>query len=276
MFSHIVDFHVHTDNSYDGNHSATFICEKAEFNNLRAVAFTDHCEVDRCINDYAHERAVFQTFFEIAKVKSAFMGRFLVLNGIELGQPSYAPEIAERILNSQNFDVVLGSIHNLRNGFDPYYADGFTESEVHEFLKEYFYEMIALCEWGNFDVLAHLTYPLRYFFAKSGITVDLNNYKTEVDEILRLIAKKDIALEINTAGLRQKLNKLQPETDVVKRFRELGGKYISVGSDAHYASDLAKDIPEAFKSALLAGFENITLFQNRSPIQMSITEEIGL
>lgn len=276
MFSHIVDFHVHTDNSYDGNHSATFICEKAEFNNLRAVAFTDHCEVDRCINDYAHERAVFQTFFEIAKVKSAFMGRFLVLNGIELGQPSYAPEIAERILNSQNFDVVLGSIHNLRNGFDPYYADAFTESEVHEFLKEYFYEMINLCEWGNFDVLAHLTYPLRYFFAKSGITVDLNNYKTEVDEILRLIAKKDIALEINTAGLRQKLNKLQPETDVVKRFRELGGKYISVGSDAHYASDLAKDIPEAFKSALLAGFENITLFQNRSPIQMSITEEIGL
>lgn len=276
MFSHIVDFHVHTDNSYDGNHSATFICEKAEFNNLRAVAFTDHCEVDRCINDYAHERAVFQTFFEIAKVKSAFMGRFLVLNGIELGQPSYAPEIAERILNSQNFDVVLGSIHNLRNGFDPYYADAFTESEVHEFLKEYFYEMIKLCEWGNFDVLAHLTYPLRYFFAKSGITVDLNNYKTEVDEILRLIAKKDIALEINTAGLRQKLNKLQPETDVVKRFRELGGKFISVGSDAHYASDLAKDIPEAFKSALLAGFENITLFQNRSPIQMSITEEIEL
>lgn len=276
MFSHIVDFHVHTDNSYDGNHSATFICEKAEFNNLRAVAFTDHCEVDRCINDYAHERAVFQTFFEIAKVKSAFMGRFLVLNGIELGQPTYAPEIAERILNSQNFDVVLGSIHNLRNGFDPYYGESFTDRDVHEFLKEYFYEMINMCKWGNFDVLAHLTYPLRYFFAKSGIAVDLNNYKTEVDEILRLIAKKDIALEINTAGLRQKLNKLQPETDVVKRFKELGGKYVSVGSDAHYASDLAKDIPEAFKSALQAGFENITLFQNRSPIQMSITKEIEL
>lgn len=274
MYSHIVDFHVHTDNSYDGNHSATFICEKAEFNNLRAVAFTDHCEVDRCIKDYAHERAVFQTFFEIAKVKSAFRGRFLVLNGIELGQPAYAPEIAERILNSQNFDVVLGSIHNLRNGFDPYYGESFTEDETREFLKEYFYEMKSMCEWGNFDVLAHLTYPLRYFFAKSGINVDLNDYKSEVDEILRLIAKKDIALEINTAGLRQKLCKLQPETDIVRRFRELGGKFVSVGSDAHYASDLGKDIAEAFKSALDAGFDSITLFQNRSPIQISITEEI--
>lgn len=274
MYSHIVDFHVHTDNSYDGNHSATFICEKAEFNNLRAIAFTDHCEVDRCVNDYAHEKAVFQTFFEIAKVKSAFRGRFLVLNGIELGQPNYAPEIAERILNSQKFDVVLGSIHNLRNGFDPYYSDSFTEEEVHKFLKEYFFEMKDMCEWGNFDVLAHLTYPLRYFFAKSGISVDLNGYKNEIDEILSLIAKKDIALEINSAGLRQKLNKLQPETDIVKRFKELGGKLVSVGSDAHYASDLAKGIPEAYKSAFDAGFSNITLFQNRLPVQISITEEV--
>ncbi|MCH5169964.1 MAG: histidinol-phosphatase HisJ family protein [Oscillospiraceae bacterium] len=274
MYSHIVDFHVHTDNSYDGNHSATFICEKAEFNNLRAIAFTDHCEVDRCINDYAHEKAVFQTFFEIAKVKSAFRGRFLVLNGIELGQPNFASEIAERILNSQKFDVVLGSIHNLRNGFDPYYAETFTEDGVHKFLKEYFFEMKNMCEWGNFDVLAHLTYPLRYFFATSGINVDLNGYKTEIDEILRLIAKKDIALEINSAGLRQKLNKLQPETDIVKRFKELGGKFVSVGSDAHYVSDLAKGIPEAYKSAFDAGFNNITLFQNRLPVQISITEEI--
>lgn len=273
MYSHIVDFHVHTDNSYDGNHSATFICERAEFNNLRAIAFTDHCEVDRCVRDFAHERAVFQTFFEIAKVRSAFRGKLLVLNGIELGQPSYAPEIADRILKSQKFDVVIGSIHNLRNGYDPYYQDSFTEKEVHEFLKEYFYEMIKMCEWGDFDVLAHLTYPMRYFFSQSHISVDLNDYKSEVDEILRLIAKKNIALEINTAGLRQPLKKLQPETDVVRRFRELGGKFISVGSDAHYASDLAKGIPEAYKSAVDAGFNSITLFQNRAPIQMAITQE---
>lgn len=272
MYSHIVDFHVHTDNSYDGNHSATFICERAEFNNLRAIAFTDHCEVDRCIKDFAHERAVFQTFFEIAKVRSAFRGKLLVLNGIELGQPSYAPEIADRILKSQKFDIVIGSIHNLRNGYDPYYQDSFTEKQVHDFLNEYFYEMIKMCEWGDFDVLAHLTYPMRYFFSKSQISVDLNDYKSEVDEILRLIAKKDIALEINTAGLRQPLKKLQPETDVVRRFKELGGKFISVGSDAHYASDLAKGIPEAYKSAVDAGFNSITLFQNRLPVQMPITQ----
>lgn len=270
----LVDFHVHTDNSYDGNHSATFICEKAEMLNLRALAFTDHCEVDRCITDHPHERAVFQTFFEIAKVKSAFRGKMLVLNGIELGQPTYAPEIAKRILASQKFDVVIGSIHNLRNGYDPYYCDSFTEKETEDFMKEYLDELIELCKWGDFDVFAHLTYPLRYFYAQSKILVDLNDYKKQVDEILSILAKKDIALEINTAGLRQKLHRLQPETDIVKRFKELGGKLITVGSDAHYAQDLALGITDAYKSAIEAGFNSITLFQNRTPVQMSITKEI--
>lgn len=273
MLNHIVDFHVHTDNSYDGNHSATFMCEKAEFQNLRALAFTDHCEVDRCIKDYDHEKAVFQTFFEIAKVKSAFRGKLLVLNGIELGQPTYAPDIAKRILASQKFDVVIGSIHNLRNGYDPYYGDSFTEDEAEKFMKEYFFEMTELCKFGDFDVLAHLTYPLRYFYAKSGILINLNNYKTQVDDILKIISEKDIALEINTAGLRQKLSRLQPEQDVVKRFRELGGKLISVGSDAHFADDVGKGIIDAYKCALGAGFNEITLFQGRCPVQMSILQE---
>ena len=46
MYKRTVDLHVHTDNSPDGNHSAMFICEKAELTELRALAFCDHCEID--------------------------------------------------------------------------------------------------------------------------------------------------------------------------------------------------------------------------------------
>lgn len=46
MYKRTVDLHVHTDNSPDGNHSAMFICEKAELTGLRALAFCDHCEID--------------------------------------------------------------------------------------------------------------------------------------------------------------------------------------------------------------------------------------
>ena len=273
MYKNIVDLHVHTDNSFDGNHSATHFCERAEFMDLRAIAFTDHCEVDQFRGDSAYEKRIFQAFFEISKVRSAFRGKLLVLNGIELGQPVYDVETTNGIVKRHDYDQIIGSVHNLRGGEDFYFMENLSLEEAEKLLKEYFKEIINMLEWGNFDVLAHLTYPLRYFYSKSNLDIDLNKFKNQIDEILLRTAKTGKALEINTAALRQPLNKLSPEVDVLKRFKELGGKYVSVGSDAHYAEHLACDIDMAYSAALEAGFDSITFFQKRTPMQMKIEVE---
>lgn len=273
MYKNIVDLHVHTDNSFDGNHSATFFCEKAEFLDLRAVAFTDHCEVDQFRGNRQYEKRICQAFFEISKVRFAFRGKILVLNGIELGQPAYDTEQADDIINRYDYDQVIGSVHNLRGKEDFYYMENVAYDDAVKLLSEYFDEIIEMLKWGNFDVVAHLTYPLRYFYSQSNLSIDLNNYKKQIDEILLLTAKTDKALEINTAALRQPLNKLQPEIDVIKRFKELGGKYVTVGSDAHYAEHLAAGIDKAYDAAIEAGFDSITFFQRRTPMLMKIQNE---
>ncbi len=273
MYKNIVDLHVHTDNSFDGNHSATFFCEKAEMLDLRAIAFTDHCEVDQFRGDSAYEKRIFQAFFEISKVRSAFRGKLLVLNGIELGQPAYDIETANSIVNRYDYDQILGSVHNLRGGEDFYFMENLSLPQAEKLLKEYFNAIIEMLEWGNFDILAHLTYPLRYFYSKSNLDIDLNKYKKQIDEILLRTVKSEKSLEINTAALRQPLNKLSPEVDVIKRFKELGGKYVSVGSDVHYAEHLAADIDMAYNAALEAGFDSITFFEKRTPMQMKIETE---
>ena len=273
MYKNIVDLHVHTDNSFDGNHSATFFCEKAEMLDLRAIAFTDHCEVDQFRGDSAYEKRIFQAFFEISKVRSAFHGKLLVLNGIELGQPVYDVEIANNIVKRYDYDQIIGSVHNLRGGEDFYFMENLSQDNAEKLLKEYFNEIINLLKWGKFDILAHLTYPLRYFYSKSNLDIDLNKFKNQIDEILLMTAKSEKSLEINTAALRQPLNKLSPEIDVIKRFKELGGKYVSVGSDAHYAEHLASDIDMAYSAALEAGFDSITFFEKRTPMQMKIEKE---
>ena len=273
MYKNIVDLHVHTDNSFDGNHSATFFCERAEMLELRALAFTDHCEVDQYKGDAQYEKRIFQAFFEVAKVVSAFRGKILVLNGIELGQPTYDVETAEEIISHYGYDLVIGSIHNLRGGEDFYFMENLSMEEAKKLLKEYFNEIIEMIKWGKFDVLAHLTYPLRYFYAKSNLDIDLDEFKEQIDEILSLLVENNIALEINTAALRQPLNKLSPDVDILKRFKMLGGKYVSVGSDAHYAEHLAADIDMAYNAALEAGFEHITFFEKRTPMLMRIKVE---
>ena len=273
MYKNIVDLHVHTDNSFDGNHSATFFCEKAEVLDLRAIAFTDHCEVDQFRTDLEYEKRIFQAFFEVAKVRSAFKGKMIVLNGIELGQPAFDIETAEDIIARYDYDQIIGSVHNLRGGEDFYFMENLSISEAKDLLKQYFDEIIIMLEWGNFDVLAHLTYPLRYFYSKSNLEIDLSEFEEQIEKILKLTAEKGIALEINTAALRQPLNKLSPELDVIKRFKEMGGRYVTVGSDAHFAEHLAADIEKAYEVALEAGFECITFFQKRTPMLMKIEKE---
>ncbi len=271
-YKKLVDMHVHTDNSPDGSHSTMFLCESAINNGLRAIAFTDHCEIEMYFED-KYDRVVRQAYFEVAKAKSAYRGNLLVLQGIELAQPHYNPCLTESILASKSYDIIVGSLHALRNEQDMYFLPSFEPEEVRTRLLTYFSELKQMIEWGKFNTLAHMTYPLRYFFARSKISVDLEEYSKEVDEVLSLLAEKNLALEINTAGLRQQIKKLSPEFPIVKRFRELGGKHITVGSDAHYAEHLAADFDEALEVAVSAGFKFISIYQNGQPVELPIETE---
>lgn len=269
MFQRTVDLHVHTDNSPDGNHSAMFICEKAEFIGLRAIAFCDHCEVDSFYEE-KYDKRILAAYFEAVKAQSAFCGKVLVLKGIELGQPHYNPELANKILSLRKYDEVIGSVHNLRDTQDFYFMEKFTYESAKNYFGQYLDELLLMLEWGNFDVLAHMTYPLRYFYSKSKINLDLADFKDKIDLVLRMTAEKDKALEVNSAGLRQPVGKLSPEFDLIKRFKELGGKYVTFGSDAHFVDDLSAGIDESYQAMLAAGFKDMTLFQHRTPLLMPI------
>ncbi|NLA77608.1 MAG: histidinol-phosphatase HisJ family protein [Clostridiales bacterium] len=268
-YQRITDTHVHTDNSPDGNHSAMLLCETAENTGIRAIAFCDHCDVDVFYKDN-YDRRVTQAYFEVARARSAFLGKLLVLEGIELGEPAYEPELSEKIISSQEYDFVIGSLHNLRGREDFYYMTSFEGVDIDALVREYFDELLIMTQWGKFDTIAHITYPFRYFYKVAGVTVDIQKYKKQTDELFSLLAEKDIALEINTAGLRQPINKTSPELDSVKRFKQLGGRMITVGSDAHYAEHLGAGIETGMDMALEAGFKAVTIFQKRVPLEIPI------
>jgi histidinol-phosphatase (PHP family) len=61
-----------------------------------------------------------------------------------------------------------------------------------------------------------------------------------------------------------------PGEEIVKRFKDLGGEYITIGSDAHYADHLGAGIPEGMAIAERCGFKTVTLYQKREPIQIPI------
>ena len=106
-------------------------------------------------------------------------------------------------MQDNRLDFVIASLHELKNKPYFYFLDYRTE-DVPKLLEQYFSELLTLCQWGKFDVLGHMTYPLRYIEGEAGIPVDLSAYEEQIHECLQALVNNGCGLELNTSGLRQK------------------------------------------------------------------------
>ncbi len=262
-----IDMHVHSDNSPDGTHSPMFICEQAVKNSLRAVAITDHCEIDS-YKSQRYDSAIFHSFFETNKAKVAFQGQFLVLAGIEIGQPLYDVGLTENIVTSRRYDIVLGSIHR-PEGFDCDIKEiDYSRLDVYEFMRSYFFQLEELARCPFIDIMSHITCPMRRIQGKYKIDFDYSKISDATDRLLLAIIENRKTLEINTSGLRQDMKRTMPDTEIIKRYKELGGEYITVGSDSHNAYDVGCGITEGMLIAKKCGFDKLSFYVNRQILQI--------
>ncbi len=144
-----------------------------------------------------------------------------VLSGVEMGEAFWNLPAADDMISSCNFDVIIGSVHAVRyKNFDaPYSAvdfGKFSRQELFEYLDTYFDDIKEMIERSNFDILAHSTCPLRYISGKYGIKVDLSEHMRKIDEILKMIIARGIALEVNTSCLGSGYDELMPNTEIFK------------------------------------------------------------
>lgn len=264
----VCDSHTHTCHSPDGNEPIAAMCQAAQDAGLYAITITDHCECSEYFTGGYHQ-SVSKSYLETRNLASGWKGSLRIYAGIELGQPMQDCAVAEQILRGAAYDFVLGSIHNIRGHEDFYFLD-YQKEDANALMEAYLDEMLEMVEWGNFDSLAHLTYPLRYMVGEAGIPFDFSKMDGKVEKILRRLAEKKKALEINTSGLRQKIGVTLPDLSYVRRFRELGGEYVTLGSDAHSRKDVGAGIREGMKIAAEAGFTHYTIFENRIPKQIPL------
>lgn len=271
VYKNRIDLHMHTSSSFDGNCSALQMCEAAAANSLATIAVTDHFDVDFYERHNLGERQK-SSYEGIIAAQESFSDKITILRGIEMGQPTYDIALTEKSLSRYEYDFVIGSIHNLRNmpDFGDLDYKSMTQERIYELLGEYFEEMLLLAKWNGFDTLAHLTYPMRYIVQSGRGDTDLTRFDGIVDEIFKVLIANGKALEINTSGLRQPIGKTMPTENYVRRFKELGGEFLTLGSDAHFTEHTGAGIDEGYAIAERCGFEYVTYFRNRKPVQVKI------
>lgn len=261
-YENIVDIHTHSIHSFDGNDPVEELCQSAIEKGAKVIAITDHCDIDGA--DMDPDELCPAQLKDINYCINKYSDKIEILKGIEIGQGIYRKKETQALLNKYDYDFVLGSLHNLENMEDFFFLD-YKNYDIDELLTRYFDGLLELCKWGAFDSLAHLTYPLRYIVAREKIDVDMNKYSDVCDAIFEELIKSDKALEINTSGLFMDMKDTLPNISFVKRYKQLGGEYITLGSDSHYANRVCQGIEQGLDIARAAGFDFVTVFEKRQP-----------
>ena len=163
---------------------------------------------------------------------------------------------------------MLGSLHNLIDDVDFYHYD-FANADIRSLMDRYFAEVLDMVRWGRFHSLAHLTYPFRYIPEFRG-KEDYSPWQDAIDAIFRALAERGLALEINTSGLRQSMGRTMPDLPMIRRFKELGGERVTVGSDAHFPQDVGCNIADGLEIARQAGFRHIAAFHKGKAEMLTI------
>jgi histidinol-phosphatase (PHP family) len=263
----IIDTHVHTNFSFDGENSPREMLEKALELGLHAITFTDHIDVSNYYSkQYRQNELIPLAAREIPPLIEEYRGRINVGFGAEVGQFMHNSALSAQLIADFNFDFVIGATHEVRGHEDFYYLD-YRRQNIPELLNLYFGEMLEIAQHADVDVLGHLTYFLRYITGGYNITVDMSEYTEIIQKIFKTAAHRGIGLEINTGGIRKSgYAKADPGVEYAKMFREAGGEIVTIGSDAHRTSDLAANFREGAEIAKAAGFRQIAYFEKRKPI----------
>lgn len=260
----IADFHIHTNFSGDSEADVDKVIQSAIDKGMKYMAITDH-------NDFEFENGKFELdtekYFEyMSKKKIEYKDDIHISVGIECGlEPKYSDRI-NNLLKSYAFDFVIGSSHVI-NGKDPYYKEYFENRTVHDAMIEYLMSISENIDvFDNFDVYGHLDYMMRY----APISIEEKRYNyAEYDElfdkILIKLISKNKGIEINTSPLKSGLYDTNPNIQVIKRYKELGGKIITVGSDAHLPEHVGHSFDVAADMLKETGFTYFNIFEHRQP-----------
>ena len=161
-------------------------------------------------------------------------------------------------------DFVIGSIHNMEKDLDVYYYD-FEKIDVSKMYDHYVDWLLKLSEMGDFDVMGHLTYPLRYMFERNHLRLDLKPYEDKFRQLFKNLTEKGRGIELNVSGYYKAMQDAMPPMSILKLYRECGGEIITIGSDAHKAEYIGFYQKEAHEMLETAGFRYLTVFEHRKP-----------
>ncbi len=258
----MIDFHIHTNASPDAKQALGEAVNKARELKMSHIAITDHYEFME--GEYYKNWVIkdFKAYGESIDFYNQKYDDITILKGIEIGHIDRKKDEIKKVLDSLDFDFVISSAH-FTEDLDLYFPEYFQGKSKHTAYYNYLKEIrdsIDIMD-DRVCVIGHIGYIAKYApYDDSRLLYE--DFSEIIDDILTRIIKRGFGIEINTANFGKKLNETMPPSPIIKRYRQLGGEIVTIGSDAHYTQDVGKAYYKAKQTALDAGFTHASIFKN--------------
>jgi len=245
------DLHTHTVLSCDARAKMEEYLVSAAEKKIDVFCVTEHIDNNKLDAGYGfyNPEAYFQ---KVEEMREICPSNVKLLAGLEYSEPHMYKADFDMLTNSYPYDFIIGSIHWANDMFP---LDDKNVS-AKEYFSYYWDEVLSSARCGGFDSLGHIDFPKRYYG-------ELWYDESKLREICKHLADHEIALEINTSALRKGLSETMPGNAILSIYRDVGGRYVTVGSDAHDACDLGADNDTAKELIRSFGLQEVIFVQRK-------------
>ena len=274
------DYHVHTEFSDDSEYPMEQVINDAIAKGLDEICFTDHVDYGikkdwddpEGIEYRETEPGVFQPFanvdypkyYELYQQLKDKYGQDISLKlGMEFGMQMHTVKKYEKLFARYPFDFIILSVHQVED--KEFWTQDFQAGRTQQQYNERYYEeMLQLVKnYHNYSILGHVDLIARY--DKAG-AYPFEKIKPILTEIFKTVIADGKGIEVNTSSHRYGLKDLTPGRDILKLYRELGGRIITIGSDSHKPEHLNAYIDETREELKKLGYTEFCTFQQMQPI----------
>jgi histidinol-phosphatase (PHP family) len=250
------------------------MCLAAINEGVSAITITDHCDVSYCVTQNSYMSAL-GSVTEARRLGTKYKDKLFVGAGLELSGSIEKPKYSTRLIKAINPDCVVASVHgvtinNLPTLISRMDFGSMTDSECYDVLGEYFSVLARTVVFSNFDVCAHLTLPLRYTNGVYGKNLTLERFEPIIEKILSILIERKKALEINTSDIHHQLCDFMPSESIVQKYYQMGGRLITIGTDAHLPQNISHGFSEAKEMLHKIGFYNYNFYKRRKPVSIPL------
>lgn len=258
------DCHIHSSFSADSVTPMEDMAQAAVSLGLAGIAITDHYHPDYPIRIYRTGQPTAAYYQAMEQTRERFHQRLDVQYGLEIGVlTGKTLPVCQAAARAYPYDILLAAFHSTRTKPFDYLGKEHTLSAEELCVYYYTHVLRSIKRFKDYDVLAHVNLIDRYVDRLPREEA----YQSLLDEIFKQVIRDGKGIEINTSSYRYGMgNRTTPTLAMLRRYRELGGEIVTVGSDAHAPEWIGSHLQDGYELLQAAGWEYCAIYQKRTPV----------